>query len=99
MRVRFIRASRSRSAYWLKAPALAEDRSTASARTTICQAARSGPGVTAMPASAHSMMATPMRSLNTGSAVEAVVAMMLASGPAADQPNGQISDRYFQLTK
>ena len=99
-------ASRSRSTYWLNAPALADDSSTASASTTICQISGRGPGVTAMPASAHSMIATPIRSLNTDSRWPAVT----DSGPArgwrdglgsgiAAQPSGQISERYFQLTK
>ena len=51
--------------YILKAPALAEENSTASASTTICQDAGVAPGVTAIPARAVSMMADPMRTLNT----------------------------------
>jgi hypothetical protein len=49
----------------LKAPALADESSTAIASNAICQPSGDAPGVMAIPASAHNMMAMPMRSLNT----------------------------------
>ena len=45
--------------------AVAEDIRTASASNAICMRAGLSPGVMAAPATAHSMMAKPMRSLNT----------------------------------
>ena len=48
-RVRPMRASRSRSTYWLNAPAAAEAIVTASASARICQPGSDGPGVIASP--------------------------------------------------
>jgi hypothetical protein len=62
--VRRIRASRSRSTYWLNAPAAADAIVTASASNSTCQPAIAGPGVTARPATAVKPMTSPMRSLN-----------------------------------
>jgi len=64
-RVRTMRASRSRSANWLKAPALAAASNTARTRAVAFQNGMDGPGVAARPAAALSAIANPIRSLKT----------------------------------
>ena len=60
-----MRASRSRSTHWLKAPALPAARKTASERTTTRHNSGIGPCATATPPAALSMMATAIRGLKT----------------------------------
>ncbi len=66
-RVRFILASRSRSINWLNAPALAEEKRIARAKTITFHVSGMTPGVIAIPARPVTIMATPILSLNTDS--------------------------------
>ena len=106
-RVRAMSRSDSCSTYWLKAPALAEATSTASASAATCSSDSAAPGVTARPTSAVIMISTPMRSLNRPSTSRATLAalraargdvMVFMATPAA-QLRPQSWPRYFQLMK
>ena len=105
-RVRAISRSVSCSAYWLKAPALAEATSTDSASTSTWPRLSAAPGVTARPTSAVTMISVPMRSLNSESTSRATAMRAAGSsqgrrvhGVALVQLRPHSCPRYFQLMK
>ena len=91
-----MRASMSRSTYWLNAPAAADETITASASSATRHDAGAAPGVTARPASAVKPITSPMRSLNR-SKTSAIRRCM--TQPLLPYDSGQTVDRYFQFTK